>query len=117
MRCSFEVFPPRKEEDTPKLHEAILRLTELEPNFISVTFGAGGSRTRGSLSVLKFIRDNLGASPLAHLNCVGTTEQDARELVQEFLGKGITDFLLFAETCRRERAKCHRAPSRELMSL
>ena len=45
-----------------------------------------------SLSVLKFIRDNSGA-PLAHLTCVGTTEHDARELVQEFLGEGITDFL------------------------
>ena len=58
MQISFEVYPPRNEEDAPKLHEAILRLTELNPKFISVTFGAGGSSTRDSLSVLKFIRDN-----------------------------------------------------------
>ena len=93
MQFSFEVYPPRKEEDTPKLHEAILRLTELDPKFISVTFGAGGSSTRDSLSVLKFIRDNSTASPLAHLTCVGTTEADAKELVGEFLGEGISDFL------------------------
>lgn len=93
MQISFEVYPPRKVEDTPKLQEAILRLSELGPKFISVTFGAGGSSTRDSLSVLKFIRDNSGATPLAHLTCVGTTEQDARALVQEFLGEGITDFL------------------------
>ncbi|MEL0134678.1 MAG: methylenetetrahydrofolate reductase, partial [Aquiluna sp.] len=53
MQISFEVYPPRKVEDTPKLHEAILRLSELSPEFISVTFGAGGSSTRDSLSVLK----------------------------------------------------------------
>ncbi len=93
MRISFEVYPPRKPEDTPKLHEAILRLSELSPEFISVTFGAGGSSTRDSLSVLKFIRDNSHASPLAHLTCVGTTEQDAKTLVREFLEEGIVDFL------------------------
>lgn len=93
MRISFEVYPPRKPEDTPKLHEAILRLSELSPDFISVTFGAGGSSTRDSLSVLKFIRDNSHASPLAHLTCVGTTEQDAKTLVREFLEEGIVDFL------------------------
>ena len=93
MQISFEVYPPRKVEDTPKLHEAIIRLSELGPEFISVTFGAGGSSTRDSLSVLKFIRDNSSAAPLAHLTCVGTSEQDAQVLVSEFLGEGITDFL------------------------
>ena len=93
MQISFEVYPPRNEEDAPKLHEAILRLTELNPKFISVTFGAGGSSTRDSLSVLKFIRDNSTASPLAHLTCVGTTKADAKELVGEFLSEGISDFL------------------------
>lgn len=93
MQISFEVYPPRKAEDTPRLHEAILRLSELGPQFISVTFGAGGSSTRDSLSVLKFIRDNSSASPLAHLTCVGTTEQDAKSLVSEFLAEGIVDFL------------------------
>ena len=93
MQISFEVYPPRKPEDTPKLHEAILRLSELSPEFISVTFGAGGSRPRDSLSVLPFIRDNSHASPLAHLTCVGTTEQDAKTLVREFLEEGIVDFL------------------------
>ena len=93
MQISFEVYPPRKVEDTPKLHEAILRLSELSPEFISVTFGAGGSSTGDSLSVLKFIRDNSGASPLAHLTCVGTTERDARYLVGEYLAEGIQDFL------------------------
>ena len=93
MQISFEVYPPSKPEDTPKLHEAILRLSEISPEFISVTFGAGGSKTRDSLSVLKFIRDNSQASPLAHLTCVGTTEQDAKTLVREFLAEGIVDFL------------------------
>lgn len=93
MEVSFEVYPPRNPADSPKLEVAITKLAELEPNFISVTFGAGGSSTKNSLDVLEFIGANTGAKPLAHLTCVGTTEQQARELVEEFVSRGIADFL------------------------
>jgi methylenetetrahydrofolate reductase (NADPH) len=89
---SFEVYPPRSVESAPALYEAIDRLAELEPNFISVTFGAGGSETKNSLEVLGFIKE-AGVNPLAHLTCAGTTSETASALVQEFLDAGITDFL------------------------
>lgn len=93
MDISFEVYPPRNQEDAPKLEAAILKLAELNPRFISVTFGAGGSSTRDSLEVLKFIRSATKASPLAHLTCVGTTSLEAKQLVQQFVAAGILDFL------------------------
>jgi methylenetetrahydrofolate reductase (NADPH) len=89
---SFEVYPPRSIESAPALYEAIDRLAELDPNFISVTFGAGGSETKNSLEVLGYIKD-AGVNPLAHLTCAGTTSETASALVQEFLDAGITDFL------------------------
>ena len=89
---SFEVYPPRSVESAPALYEAIDRLAELEPNFISVTFGAGGSETKNSLEVLGYIKE-AGVNPLAHLTCAGTTSETASALVQEFLDAGITDFL------------------------
>jgi len=89
---SFEVYPPRSVESAPALYEAIDRLSELGPNFISVTFGAGGSETKNSLEVLGYIKA-AGVNPLAHLTCAGTTSETARALVQEFLDAGITDFL------------------------
>ena len=93
LDISFEVYPPRSAEDAPRLEEAILKLAELDPRFISVTFGAGGSSTKNSLEVLKFIRTNTASKPLAHLTCVGTTEVEASGLIQEFVSEGITDFL------------------------
>lgn len=93
MRVSFEVYPPRDPADEGSLRQAILKLAELEPEFISVTFGAGGSSTRGSLDVLKFIRDETSAMPLAHLTCVGNTEDQAALLIDEFINEGISDFL------------------------
>lgn len=90
---SFEVYPPREPEAAPALYEAIDRLAELSPDFISVTFGAGGSDTSGSIEVLNYIKNQTQAVPLAHLTCVGTTEAEARSTIQQFLDAGILDFL------------------------
>jgi len=93
VAVSFEVYPPRSPEKMPDLQESIRVLDSVGPDFISVTFGAGGSSTRDSLDVLRFIRDESHATPLAHLTCVGTTRKEAAELVSTFLGEGITHFL------------------------
>ena len=90
---SFEVYPPRSPEKLPGLHESIKSLDSVAPEFISVTFGAGGSSTRDSLDVLSFIKDHTVAKPLAHLTCVGTTRTEAEGLIESFLDHGITQFL------------------------
>lgn len=93
VQISFEVYPPRKPEAMGELQEAILQLSGLGANFISVTFGAGGSETKNSLEVLRFISQRTSCTPLAHLTCVGTTREQAAAIVQEFRGHGINDFL------------------------
>ena len=93
VQISFEVYPPRKPEAMGELQEAILKLSSIGAAFISVTFGAGGSETKNSLEVLKFIKENSGSTPLAHLTCVGTTSEQAAAIVEEFRQQGINDFL------------------------
>lgn len=90
---SFEVYPPRRPEKMPELQDSIRVLDSVDPDFISVTFGAGGSSTRDSLDVLRFIRDQSRSTPLAHLTCVGTSKAEATGLVHAFLDEGITHFL------------------------
>ena len=92
-QISFEVYPPRNEEGKVALQEAISRLGNLGASFISVTFGAGGSETKNSLEVLSYILNNTQATPLAHLTCVGTTADQAEQLVSQFRAAGISDFL------------------------
>jgi methylenetetrahydrofolate reductase (NADPH) len=65
----------------------------MDPTFISVTFGAGGSSTKNSLEVLKFILKNTQAAALAHLTCVGHSFLETKELVNQFMDEGISDFL------------------------
>lgn len=90
---SFEIYPPRTPAGMPALHETIRRLAEIDPAFISVTFGAGGSTRDRSLEVLTHILRTTSVPPLAHLTCVGSTYADATTLIREFLDAGITRFL------------------------
>ncbi|WP_106813600.1 methylenetetrahydrofolate reductase [Microbacterium timonense] len=90
---SFEVYPPRSEAGFAALHETIRRLASVDPRFISVTYGAGGSTGGRSLELLTHILRETHVEPLAHLTCVGNTYAAAHRLIREFLDAGITSFL------------------------
>jgi methylenetetrahydrofolate reductase (NADPH) len=90
---SFEVYPPRTESGVAALHETIRHLSAVDPRFISVTYGAGGSTGGRSLELLTHILRETHVEPLAHLTCVGNTWGGAATLIREFLDAGITSFL------------------------
>ncbi|KJQ54606.1 methylenetetrahydrofolate reductase [Microbacterium sp. SA39] len=90
---SFELYPPRSESSEEALHETVRRLAAVGPEFLSVTYGAGGSTGGRSLDVLRFIREHTDVEPLAHLTCVGNTYAGAAALIREFLDAGILSFL------------------------
>lgn len=90
---SFEIYPPRHPEGMPALRETIGHLAAAGPQFISVTFGAGGSTTDRSLEVLTHILQTTAVPPLAHVTCVGSTYADATQVIRTFLDAGITRFL------------------------
>ncbi|MQY51844.1 methylenetetrahydrofolate reductase [NAD(P)H] [Rhodocyclus tenuis] len=88
-RCfSLELFPPQTPEGTEKLRAVRRQLAELGPKFFSVTFGAGGStRDRTLDTVLEIQTDGQEAAP--HLSCVGSTEENIREMLTLYRGQGI----------------------------
>ena len=90
---SFEVYPPRSDAGVAALHETIRHLASVDPRFISVTYGAGGSTGGRSLELLTHILRETHVEPLAHLTCVGNTYAGANALIREFLDAGITSFL------------------------
>jgi methylenetetrahydrofolate reductase (NADPH) len=90
---SFELYPARTDAGIPALHETVRRLAAIDPAFISVTYGAGGSTRGRSLALLRHILDTTDVEPMAHLTCVGTSYADATALIREFLDAGITRFL------------------------
>ena len=90
---SFEVYPPRNPELRDALHATILELAASGPDFISVTYGAGGSSRDATLECVKFILENTDVEPMAHLTCVAESYQGANELVRTFLDAGVRSFL------------------------
>ncbi len=70
---SVEFFPPKTEEATEQLFSTARALRELEPDFVSVTYGAGGSTREGTVEITRTLKDELGFETMAHLSCVGET--------------------------------------------
>jgi len=76
IRVSFEFFPPKTAEMEKTLWEAIGRLAPLQPNFVSVTYGAGGSTRERTHATVKRILTETMLTPAAHLTCVAATRSE-----------------------------------------
>jgi methylenetetrahydrofolate reductase (NADPH) len=92
-RFSFELYPPRGAASQAGLPATIDRLAAAGPDFISVTYGAGGSSHVSSLDVVRYILDSTSVPPMAHLTCVGSSHLEANRLIREFLDAGVRNFL------------------------
>ncbi|MBS1724822.1 MAG: methylenetetrahydrofolate reductase [NAD(P)H] [Armatimonadetes bacterium] len=90
---SFEFFPPRTPKGLQRLYEAIDHLAELNPAFVSVTYGAGGSTRAGTVETARHIRRNTGLEPVAHLTCLGQTRSDVCQILDELKGEGVENVL------------------------
>jgi methylenetetrahydrofolate reductase (NADPH) len=89
VRVSFEFFPPKTPEMEANLWEAATRLEPLDPDFVSVTYGAGGStRERTHATVARLVRETT-MKPAAHLTCVGASREEIRETLSAYHGAGV----------------------------
>jgi methylenetetrahydrofolate reductase (NADPH) len=90
---SFEFFPPKTDEAFDTLMETIRELQKLHPTFVSVTYGAGGSTRRRTIDVVAKAKGELGQESMAHLTCVGSTEEELRDVLDELRTQGIENVL------------------------
>jgi methylenetetrahydrofolate reductase (NADPH) len=80
---SFEFFPPKTPEGEQKLWEVLSELRSLQPNFVSVTYGAGGSTRAKTCELTTRIKDELGIEAMAHLTCVGSSSEQLGEVLEQ----------------------------------
>lgn len=80
---SFEFFPPKTPEGEKQLWNTLEDLRSLEPGFVSVTYGAGGSTRDRTIELVTHIKERTGIEPMAHLTCVGHSKEE----IQEVLGR------------------------------
>ncbi len=72
---SFEIFPPKKDGAFDTVFETLDALGKLNPDFISVTYGAGGSRSGETIQIASYIQNKLGIDAMAHVTCVGSRKE------------------------------------------
>jgi methylenetetrahydrofolate reductase (NADPH) len=89
LHVSFEFFPPKTPEMEQSLWECVRRLAPLQPNFVSVTYGAGGSTRERTHSTVKRILAETALVPAAHLTCVAATRGDIDAVIQAYAQAGV----------------------------
>lgn len=90
---SCEIFPPKKELAFSGIHQVVDQIQALEPAFISVTYGAGGSTSKKTVEVASYIQDAHHIPALAHLTCCDSTREDIRERLAQLKERGIENIL------------------------
>ena len=94
LRVSFEFFPPKSEKMAEQLWEVIGTLAPLGPDFVSVTYGAGGTTSeRNHATVARIAKEN-DLVPAAHLTCVGASKGEIDEIADQYW-----DCLLYTSIC------------------
>ena len=90
---SFEFFPPKTEDGERNFWNALGELRALDPAFVSVTYGAGGSTRNKTLELVTRIRNEFGIEAMAHFTCVGATVEQLREQLDAMRDAGLENVL------------------------
>lgn len=89
LNVSFEFFPPKTDEMEVKLWEAIANLKSLNPSFVSVTYGAGGSTRERTHNTIKHIIDDTNLKPASHLTCIAASKDEVHEILRNYWEMGV----------------------------
>ena len=90
---SFEFFPPKDSDGFEKLFTTIGQLKSCQPTYVSVTFGAGGSTRAQTIDLVGRIKNEIGLESMAHLTCVGSSQEELRSILDTLQAKGIQNIL------------------------
>jgi len=90
---SFEIFPPKAEADFATVQTAAQALSRCAPEFMSVTYGAGGGTSKNTVKIAAFLQNDCGTPALAHLTCVSSKKEEIDRLLDELEANGIENVL------------------------
>jgi methylenetetrahydrofolate reductase (NADPH) len=101
---SFEFFPPKTAADAQALYENIAELETLQPSFVSVTYGAGGSTRQLTHDLVVRLKQTTTLDPIPHLTCVGHSEQEIEEILTKYAEAGVSNTLALGGDPPRDMA-------------
>ena len=107
---SFEFFPPRDDAGVEALFDTMRELKYLEPAFVSVTYGAGGSTRQRTVDLVKRLQHEVGIHAMAHFSCVGSTREELRDALERMHEAGISSVLALRGDAPRDRPDWQPSP-------
>lgn len=93
ITLSFEVFPPKTDANYDSVEKAAFSVAQLDPSYMSVTYGAGGSTRGNTIKIAEGIQNKFGVTAIAHLTCVGASREDIHRALDEMQAAGIENVL------------------------
>jgi methylenetetrahydrofolate reductase (NADPH) len=102
---SFEFFPPKTDDGVDQLFSTLRDLAELQPGFVSVTYGAGGSTQRRTLELVTAIKRKTGIEAMVHLTCVAHGKAELQAILERLRDQGIENVLALRGDPPREEPK------------
>src|SRR5690606_1868642 len=91
--CSFEFFPPRTEAAANNLYETLRNLERVQPSFVSVTYGAGGSSRQLTHDLVVRIQQTTALTAIPHLTCIGHRESEIEDILNRYAAAGVSNVL------------------------
>jgi methylenetetrahydrofolate reductase (NADH) len=101
--CSFEFFPPKTEEAANTLYETLRSLERMNPSFVSVTYGAGGSSRQLTHDLVVKIQQTTALTAIPHLTCVGHDAAEIDEILTRYASAGVSNVLALGGDLPRDR--------------
>ncbi len=106
VTLSFEVFPPKTDAGYEAVEKAASEIAALKPDFMSVTYGAGGGTSKNTANIAADLQNKYGVPVLAHLTCVSSTKELVKNVVAEYKSKGIENIMALRGDIPKEGRIC-----------
>ena len=90
---SFEIFPPKQQDGEEKVKSAAQKMSNLPIDYMSVTYGAGGSTSKNTAKIAEYIEKDLKKTALAHFTCVSSSKSETKEMLTDLQSRGIKNIL------------------------
>lgn len=90
---SFEIFPPKVSDDISKIYDTLAQLKDVNPDYISITYSAGGSKNSRTKEIAEIVKNKYSIEPLAHLTCINSTKQEVKEALDGLKSIGVENIL------------------------
>ena len=110
-KISFEIFPPKGENYEAKLEELkieLIKLKEINPALISITYGACGSNRNSTIEIAKMVKEKIGVIPMQHLTCICSSLQFIQEYIKEIEDMGLENVLALKGDEPKDNLVCYK---------